>query len=215
MTKNKGIVYFGADGGCLDAIYLASELFNKQGYLLSDKSVFISSDLTHLGGFDAIEDRKLAGHNFVYQCGNVSNHVDRHKYFKKAIAEGLIPLTCISKHAFVHPTAKIGQGVIIYPGACVMRDVTLGDNVIILPNSVINHDCIIGEFTIINSGVVLNGEVNCGSNVFIGASSVLRERTVITNDVTIGLGSLILTSIMEKGVYFGRPAKKKTLNNRS
>ena len=210
MTSPKGIVFFGADGGCLDAIYLADELYNCPKYILSDSHVPPPiAQMEHIGGFDAIYSGKLLGLHFVYQCGNVSNHNNRHIWFERAISEGLVPLSCVSSHAYVHKSAVIGKGSIIYPGTCIMPNVKLGKNTVVLPNSTVNHDCEIGDYCIINSGVTLNGSVQLERNVFVGASTTIREKTKIASETTIGMGSLVLNSIEEKGIYFGRPTRKK------
>ena len=61
---------------------------------------------------------KFYNEEFYYiQCGNVINHQKRNYWFNKAKESKLIPLTCNSNKAYVHKTAKIGLGSIIYPGA--------------------------------------------------------------------------------------------------
>lgn len=205
----ENVVFFGADGGCLDAFYLASETYyitNK--VILSDKKLEIPFDCARGGGFENI--RKYIGSYFVFQCGNVNNHQRRHEWYLKATNIGVRPLTCISPHAYVHSTAKIGSGSIIYPGAKVMTNVTIGQNVVVLPNVVINHDCDIADFSIINSSSVLNGGVKCGRNVYIGSNVIVKENCVVSNYCTIGAGSLVLTDLIQQGLYFGSPAKRRT-----
>ena len=95
-----------------------------------------------------------------------------------------------------------------------MRDVDIGDNVIILPNTVINHWSKIGSFSIINSNCVINGDVIIGDVSYLGASTTVKESCRVGNFITIGMGSLILSSIEEEGIYYGSPAKRKLSNNR-
>jgi sugar O-acyltransferase (sialic acid O-acetyltransferase NeuD family) len=200
------IVFFGVDGGCLDAYYLCIEAHQqKSSMFLSDKPIELPDGAEYGGGFSEIESKKFKNLPYVYQCGNVYNHANRHIWYERAKLEGLIPLSCVSSHSYIHPTAELGAGVIIYPGVRIMRNVRLGDNVIILPNSVISHDCIIESYSIINSGVILNGHVQCGRNCFIGAGTQIRENVCLIDGCTIGMGSLILNSINETGLYYGKP----------
>jgi sugar O-acyltransferase (sialic acid O-acetyltransferase NeuD family) len=203
---SKPVVFFGADGGCLDAYYLCIEVHQqKTSIFLSDKSIELPDDAEYGGGFSEIGREKFKNLPYVYQCGNVYNHVNRHIWYERAKSKGLMPLSCISPHSYIHPTTELGAGVLIYPGARIMRNVRIGDNVIILPNAVINHDCIIESYSIINSGAILNGHVQCGQNCFIGAGAQIRENVCLVADCTIGMGSLILNSIDEAGLRYGKP----------
>jgi sugar O-acyltransferase (sialic acid O-acetyltransferase NeuD family) len=201
------VVFFGADGGCLDAYYLAQETYSiANKVILSDKKLDIPFDCVKGGGFYNI--CKYPGSYFVFQCGNVHNHQVRHNWYMKAIEVGAKPLTCISPLSYVHPTAKIGPGSIVYPGAKIMTNVNIGQNVVVLPNAVINHDCNIGDFSIINSSSVLNGGIKCGRNVYIGSNVTVKEQCSVSDYCTIGAGSLVLKDIFQQGVYFGSPVKK-------
>tara|TARA_B100000902_G_scaffold352122_1_gene362563 strand:+ start:101 stop:751 length:651 start_codon:yes stop_codon:yes gene_type:complete len=209
---SKGIVFFGGDGGCRDAIYLTYECHamkdDIEAIVLSDKQPQKIMKIKHMGGFDYIDSPQLSGFRFVYQCGNVKNHVKRDIWYKKIKAKGLVPLTNVSPLAYVHSSAVIGAGSQIYPGVRIMRDVILGENVIVLPNTVINHGSNIGDFSIINSSCVLNGDVIIGKLSYIGADTTIRENCQINNRITVGMGSLVLSNLTEDALYYGRPTKK-------
>ena len=201
-------MFFGADGGCLDAFYLASEIYSiTNKVILTDKKLEIPFDSVLGGGFENINE--YIGSYFVFQCGNVNNHQSRHKWYLNATNVGAKPLTCISPYSYVHSTAKIGIGSIIYPGAKIMTNVKIGQNVIVLPNVVINHDCDIGDFSIINSSSVLNGGIKCGKNVFLGSNVIVKENCAISDYCTLGAGSLVLKDITQQGLYFGSPVKRR------
>ena len=74
---DKKFVFFGFDGGCKDAYYLAQENLNiknrQNNIILSDKKISINDLGNHLGGFSTIEKVNLAGYKFIYQCGNAQN----------------------------------------------------------------------------------------------------------------------------------------------
>mgnify|MGYP001218132874 CR=1 FL=1 len=202
---------FGTDGGCLDSFYLFKELFPKKEIFFLSNSHHKDEKLfgTHVKGPFEYVEKITNNSNFIYQCGSVSNHKQRDFWFNKAIDYGLIPLSLISKFAYIHPTAQIGEGSIIYPGVKIMTNVKIGKNTIILPNAVVNHDSVIGDFSIINSSCVINGSVSIGKKFFLGSSSSIREKTNISKKVTIGMNSMILNNITSEGTYIGIPAKRK------
>ena len=214
----KGIVFFGSNGGCKDAIYLAQEGLDYKNlnkyYLLSDVPVSNKLNLEHIGGFNQIYNKTLSGFSFVYQCGNVHNHTKRNIWYSEIKKNGLLPYTVISSKAYVHSSAIIGKGCLIYPGVCIMGNVHIGENVILLPNTVISHDCNINDFTIINSNCVINGNVEIKKLCYLGAGTIVKENCKINKRITIGMGSLLTSNLSDEGLYYGRPAKKKVFNNR-
>ncbi len=205
--------FFGTSGGCLDAFYLYRENFPKDDQLqiLSDEykpgENFLNFRVK--GSFKLIQNSEFQHSHFVYQCGSVKNHKERNLWFEKAISHKMIPVTIISHLAYVHHTASIGKGSIIYPGVKVMANVKIGTNCVILPNSVINHDSIVNDFSIINSLCVINGNVNISYNSYIGSMSSIKEGVFIAPKTTIGMSSVVLSDLRETGLYYGSPAKKK------
>ncbi len=108
--------------------------------------------------------------------------------------------------ASVSPTAMIGEGTIIQPGAFVGNHVKIGKNCIIHANASIYDYTQIGDNTIIHSGVILGadgyyfqkrdgkhrkftsvGRVIIGNDVEIGALCAIDKG--VTSDTTIGDGT--------------------------
>lgn len=205
-------LFFGTTGGCLDAFYLFKELypddddiaFLSDSHRVNDKVCGVKI----VGGFNDIKNSQFKNSNFVFQCGSVNNHIDRNFWFELAIRNGMKPVKLVSKFAYVHETAIVGIGSIIYPGVKIMANVKIGSNCIVLPNTVINHDSLIEDYSIINSSCVINGNVNIGSKSYIGSMSSIKEKINITPKTTIGMSSSVLSDIKEPGIYFGSPAKK-------
>ena len=209
----KTIYCFGTSGGCLDSFFLCKELCGgvERIKFLSDIHD-VGEPLygaTVEGPFAHVAELQSKNAEFIYQCGSDKNHRDRHLWFEKAISFGLTPRTLISPEAFVHETASLGQGCILYPGAKIMTNVTLGRNCIVLPNTVINHDSFIGDFSIINSACVINGHVEIGRNSYIGSCTSIKERLSIHRNATVGMNSVVLKSIESEGIYYGFPAKRR------
>jgi UDP-3-O-[3-hydroxymyristoyl] glucosamine N-acyltransferase len=60
--------------------------------------------------------------------------------------------------AVVHPSAKLGKGVVIYPGVHVGADCDIGDHSVIFPNAVLYPGVILGPQARVHAGAVLGAD---------------------------------------------------------
>ena len=119
---------------------------------------------------------------------------------------------------------EFNDDVFIGPFVEIQKDVYIGSNTRIQSHSFICSAVKIGNSCFIGHGVKFvndkfsNGKVNfdspfektiIGNNVLIGSNSTILPVT-IADDVIIGAGSVVTKDIIEPGVYFGNPARKKT-----
>ena len=79
----------------------------------------------------------------------------------------------ISQHAVVSPTAKIGEGTNIFPGAYVGDRTMIGRDCDIYPGAVIGDACRVGDGVSIYPNAVLYPEIVIGNRVTIHASAVI------------------------------------------
>jgi UDP-3-O-[3-hydroxymyristoyl] glucosamine N-acyltransferase len=108
--------------------------------------------------------------------------------------------------AFISPSAEIGEGTIIQPGAFIGNHVTIGKNCIVHANASIYDHSVIGNHVIIHSGVVIGADAyyfqrrpdgykkleSCGrvvieDNVEIGAQTCIDKG--VSGDTTISQGT--------------------------
>jgi UDP-3-O-[3-hydroxymyristoyl] glucosamine N-acyltransferase len=106
----------------------------------------------------------------------------------------------------ISPTATIGRGTIIQPGAFIGNNVIIGNNCLIHANATIYDHCIIGDNVIIHSGAILGADAfyfkrrpdqfdkleSCGrvvieDDVEIGANTTIDKG--VSGDTIIGKGS--------------------------
>jgi acetyltransferase-like isoleucine patch superfamily enzyme len=121
--------------------------------------------------------------------------------------------------AYIDPSAKIGDGTIIWHFAVVLQDVKLGANVSIGSRCEIGRGSVIGENTRIGSGTFLPPNSMVGPNVFIGPNVTCTddrhpvihqpgdapytaEPPVIEEGAAIGAGAVLLP-----GVRIGKHAR--------
>ncbi|MBA4167096.1 MAG: acyl-ACP--UDP-N-acetylglucosamine O-acyltransferase [Chitinophagaceae bacterium] len=91
----------------------------------------------------------------------------------------------ISPLAYIHPNAKIGNGVIVDPFAVIHDNVTIGDNTHVMSHAVIDQNTSIGKHCRIFPGAVIGGVpqdlkfVGEETTVEIGDYTTLRECVTI------------------------------------
>ena len=115
---------------------------------------------------------------------------------------------------FIHPQNQLlspedfemGEGSVLFPYCIVSRQVTLGKHAIVLGHSILGHHGCFGDF--FTAGAQFNSGGNChvGERVFCGMSVSVRDRAHLGDDITVGMGSVVISSLIKPGVYWGNPA---------
>lgn len=132
----------------------------------------------------------------------------RSALYDRVIKAGFKLASVISAAAYVAPSAKLGQGVIVMPLALVNAGATLEDNVFINSGTLVEHDSYIGQSSFLSPGVVTSGYTVVGRNTFIGGGTCIRGKVTIGFNVTVGLGSVIVKDIPNSVVCSGNPAHR-------
>ena len=127
--------------------------------------------------------------------------VERLKLFDEQYA------TCIHKQTVISPSAKIGPGTVIMPGAIVNADARIGNHSIVNSSSVIEHECTIGNFSHISPGSIMTGGVELGEGVHIGAGATVIPLKKVKQWSVVGAGSVVIEDIKEFSTAVGIPAK--------
>lgn len=95
----------------------------------------------------------------------------------------------ISNLAFVHPEARLGEGVIVEPFAYVDRDVTIGDGTWVGPHSSVMGGSLIGRNCKIHSGAVVGGDPQDLKYRGEKTTCSVGDNTTIRECVTINRGT--------------------------
>lgn len=119
-----------------------------------------------------------------------------------ALPNAIDPFTRVS------PTARLGQGVLVMPGAIINAQAEIGDLAIVNSGAVVEHDCVLGHAAHVGPGAVLAGCVRVGERSFLGAGVKVRDGKSICGDVVVGSGGVVVADIIEAGVYVGVPARR-------
>ncbi|AMV17217.1 UDP-3-O-(3-hydroxymyristoyl)glucosamine N-acyltransferase [Planctomyces sp. SH-PL14] len=83
------------------------------------------------------------------------------------------PALGIDQRAVISPTAKIGTGTNVWPGATIADGVVIGKNCDIHPGVVIGPGCRLGDECVLHPNAVLYHDVTLGQRVIIHANAVI------------------------------------------
>lgn len=176
----------------IDFFYFDDILYEKGAY-----NCFRFSD------FDSNEFRELEfyiglGYTQLERKKNICEQLVKKKYNFPYLAH---------KTAYIHPSAIIGNGVIIYPMCNIGFNVRISDGVIINNSSIISHDSLIDTCSFISAGVILSGNVQMSQKCFIGSGTVVANSLKIGKNVKIGAGSVITKDIDDDLLVIGNPIR--------
>lgn len=116
-------------------------------------------------------------------------------------------LTLIHPTAYVHYSALIGEGTVIFAGSIIQPDVRIGGHCIINTGATIDHDCRIDDFVHIGPGVNIAGGVIMGEGVFMGIGSKVIIGKTIGEWSVVGAGGVVVADIPSYSKATGIPAK--------
>jgi sugar O-acyltransferase (sialic acid O-acetyltransferase NeuD family) len=142
---------------------------------------------------------------FSFLIGIGTNSV-RAKLFNRWSAFGQ-PTNFIHPFTWISPSASLGLGLAIMPGAVINAASKIHDNAIINTRASIDHHCVIGAHAHICPGVTLAGDVSVGCGTMIGVGSSVIPGVRIGENCLIGAGSTVVRDIPNHSVAFGTPAR--------
>jgi len=122
--------------------------------------------------------------------------------------------------ALVHPSAQIGESVLVGSGCVLMANTAVNANTVIEDFCIINtsssidHDCLIHRFSSIAPGAILGGNVVIGEFAAIGLGVKIIHGITVGEDSIIGAGAVVIKNMNSQIVAYGTPAKEIQARNR-
>jgi sugar O-acyltransferase (sialic acid O-acetyltransferase NeuD family) len=113
----------------------------------------------------------------------------------------------VHERAWVSPSATLGAGTVVMPGAVVNADAVIGAHVIINTSASVDHDCRIGDMVHVAPGVHLCGGVQVGTGTLLGVGSSAIPCVQIGADAVVGAGSAVIADIPAGTSVGGTPAR--------
>jgi sugar O-acyltransferase (sialic acid O-acetyltransferase NeuD family) len=140
-------------------------------------------------------------------CGILAIGDNRTRYRLAHELLGWKWLTIIHPKAYVHPSAKLGPGTVVFAGAVIQPDTQVGAHVIINTGATVDHDCWIGDFVHLAPGVHLAGNVAVEEGAFIGIGVVAAPKVKVGAWAIVGAGAVVVEDIPPRVIAIGVPAK--------
>jgi len=116
-------------------------------------------------------------------------------------------ISLIDPSAFVHPSAVIGRGCVIYPNCFIGAEAVLGESCFLLSGAVVNHNCIVGKRVVMATGAHLAGSVRVDDRAYIGQDATIRQYLTIGKNALVGMGAVVIKPAPENAVMGGNPAR--------
>jgi len=113
----------------------------------------------------------------------------------------------------VHPSAVLGENVLIGEGSVIMAGAivnpaaNIGRHIIVNTKASVDHDAQIGDFTSIAPGATLGGNVGVGEHTAIGLGANVIHGVTIGKHTVVGAGALVNKALPDFVVAFGVPAR--------
>jgi acetyltransferase EpsM len=220
MNRNKNILIWGGGLRCLKIInYLNNPSSLNMKFSKLKKKIILKYIFdtfvkkpefdTRAKFFNNVKDLKKIIFNSYYFIVAIGSEHGKARYLisKELEKKGLFPLSTVSKHAIIDPTAIIGKGVQIEPGAIIQGNTIVADYCIINTNATIEHGTKMGMGCHVMTGATIAGKVNLGNFVTIGTNATILPYINIDMGTLIGAGSVVTRNIKKNKVVAGNPAK--------
>lgn len=188
-THAPKILFLGAGAQALDLVEMleASRQLDIFGFLdmnYPKKTHFHRYPI--LGDESLLPECKQQGiDNLVITYGWVRAIAKRIATIQMATRLGFTFPRLIHPTAVIHPSAKLGPGVLVLANTVIGSEAQLGQGVVVNNNAVVSHGSKIGDFSMIAPGAMI------ASNVVIGEQCIIGMNASIFYEVTVAPGKVI------------------------
>ncbi len=133
----------------------------------------------------------------VNAVGGVGDVTSRIRVFGRIQAAGLDCPPLAHPTSFVEPSARLEDGVQVFPHAYVGSEVSLGFGTIVNTGAIVSHDCAVGKYANIAPGAMLAGGVKVGDATLIGMGVTVNLNVRIGRGARLGNSSVIKQDVPE------------------
>lgn len=136
----------------------------------------------------------------------IGDNRTRKSLFKRLASASMEWISVVHPKTFVHSSARIGVGTIVFAGAVIQPDSIIGDHCIVNTGALIDHDCVFSDFCHIAPGCRITGGVTVDEGAFLGAGTTVIPGKHVGAWSIAGAGSTIVHDIPAGVTVIGTPA---------
>ncbi len=116
-------------------------------------------------------------------------------------------VTLVHPKAYVHDSARLGEGTVVMAGAVIQPDAQIGAHCIINTGATVDHGCVVGDFCHVAPGSHLGGAVTLAEGVFMGIGSVAIQNVTVGAWTAVGAGAAVVRDLAAGVLAIGVPAR--------
>ena len=143
-----------------------------------------------------------------YYLMGIANLLYRKQFIESFKAQGAHFIGLIHPSAYISPSSKIGEGVVIGPMANIGPNVSIGDFTMINSRCSMGHDTSIGRFNFISPNVCFSGFTSIGDGNLFGINSATIPGIKVGNNNKIMAGMVLDKNVGDDEVVFFRFKEK-------
>ncbi|NEW84008.1 MAG: acetyltransferase [Mariniphaga sp.] len=182
-----------------------TEIWHVIGFLDDNPASYANYQLSAplLGG---VKDHQIRT-DCAYLMG-IANLTWRKLFVEQFMQQGALFISIIHPTAYISPSARLGNGIVIGPMANIGPNATLGDFTLINSRCSLGHDVHIGSFNFISPNVCFSGFTTIGDENLFGINSATIPGIKVGNRNKIMAGMVLDKNVGDDEVVFYRFKEK-------
>lgn len=157
-----------------------------------------------LGGLEWLEGADARGVSVVCAVGTPALC---ERLSGRVRALGVPVASAVSPLAWIARSAKLGEGVLVFPGVVVNANAVVGDHVTLNVASSVSHDARVGRFASVGPGARLAGNAVLGDRCFVGMGASVIHGVSVGEGSVIGAGAVVVDDVPAGVTAVGVPAR--------
>jgi sugar O-acyltransferase (sialic acid O-acetyltransferase NeuD family) len=139
--------------------------------------------------------RETGIHNAVNAVGGIGDVQSRLAVFERLRGAGFTLPTVVHPHAFIEPSARVGDGCHLLYGVYVGSDVRIGFGCLLNSGVILSHDCVLGDYVNLSPGALFAGAVTVGDRAQVGMGVTINLGLHIGAGARVGNSAVIKADV--------------------